>query len=804
MELVRRLLRERTEAVALVAVLVGVAAFGLVRAGELPLGVGALGLVDGAALALHAVAIVLVYRSSRVINLAQLALGALAASLFLQLRVHRPVAAAVTRVCGACVDRPDTVGELLVRRGGGDVVDLESIAQTPQLRSLPLTHPDVRALMPPGVTPSQLQVDVAPGWLVQLDYWLSFLVAIGVAAGLVWLVYVAVIRRFTEAPRVILTVVTLAAGELALVLGSKLLSVVFPPSQLRVGERVATDLPLDLSFAVEPAVLHLADLMVVAAAVGAGVGLFAYLRWHRSGVALRAASENPQRASTLGIDVGAVTSQAWVIAGVLAGVAALLALARTGTVPDNSGTLFRALTAAVAGGLVGLPLTVAAALVIGVVDQVVVFSTGSQALVALVLLVVVVVLLLAQRARRTRADTEAEASWLASREIRPIPRELRDLTTVRSATRVLAGFLCACALAYPFVMSPSQTALGAATLSYSIIGMSLLVLTGWSGQLSLGAVAFAAVGAWTVGVSGLPFLLAIPFATVVGAAVAAVVGIPAIRLRGQFLLISTLGLAVATSQLLVGERYLGEALPRSVDRPRLFGLDFADERSFYYLCLAVLALVVAAVTGLRRSRTVRAFIACRDNEQAAQSLGIDLVKARASAFAVSGAIAAVAGGMLVYAQHGVEAVTYSPDRGAQILLATLVGGVGATAGPVLGGLYLGFVDVAKSAGAGLGELSDVLLSPGVGFVLLFIVAPGGLVQLAARARDAWLRRVASRARIEVPSLVADRGDRGLTPISPKLRPGGGQAFVPSVYRIDGQWSVDHGDDSRRASAVRRG
>jgi len=263
--------------------------------------------------------------------------------------------------------------------------------------------------------------------------------------------------------------------------------------------------------------------------------------------------------------------------------------------------------------------------------------------------------------------------------------------------------------------------------------------------------------------------------------VAVVVGLPSLRIRGLYLAVTSLSFALAVSSILISPALGGHLLPDRVDRPVILGIDLEDERAFYYLCVAVAALVLVAVVGMRRSRTGRAVIGSRDNERAAQALGIAPVLARVEIFAVSGFLAALAGGLFVYGQHGVHIGSYSPEVSQQMFLMVVVGGLGSVAGPVLGAAFLAVSPLLSSvsqAGPQVGQAAIVLL--------LLWQAPGGLAQLAFAGRDAFLRRVADRYHVEVPSLAGTRlGDAERTPIAPKTLRGGGTAFVPVRYRTPG-------------------
>jgi branched-chain amino acid transport system permease protein len=214
-------------------------------------------------------------------------------------------------------------------------------------------------------------------------------------------------------------------------------------------------------------------------------------------------------------------------------------------------------------------------------------------------------------------------------------------------------------------------------------------------------------------------------------------------------------------------------------------LQLDDERTFFYVVAVVLAGVFVAVVGLRRSALARELLATRDNEVGAQALGVSPVRVRLVAFAISGAIAGLAGALIAYQQHAVISDTFSADQSLLFFLYAVIGGLGAPSAALVAGVYYSLVSV-----FGLPQSMTQLIT-GVGGLLLLLVTGGGLAQVAYGARDAWLRTVARRNRISVPSLgetEAAAGDRRLA-IAPKSRPGGGTVFVVPRYRVDGQYGI---------------
>jgi len=307
-------------------------------------------------------------------------------------------------------------------------------------------------------------------------------------------------------------------------------------------------------------------------------------------------------------------------------------------------------------------------------------------------------------------------------------------------------------LGYPFAMSPTQVFLGSTIAIYGMVAISLVVLTGWGGQISLGQFALVAVGAGLGGgltAHGWPFLVAVPVAVGAGAVVAMVLGLPALRVRGLFLAVVTLAFAAVVDDFFLDPNRFAFLNPAVVPRPSMLFVSFASDRAFYYLSLAGLALTLFVALGLRRTRTGRVLIAMRDNEPAAQALGLSLVRVRLTAFAVSGALAAFAGVFYAAHERSVRANGFTPAQSIQIFLMAVIGGLGSVTGVLTGAVYLGCVQLFVHSPTWQAAFS------GLGVLLILAFFPSGLGGAAYAARDAFLRRVALREKILVPSLLGD-------------------------------------------------
>ena len=615
-----------------------------------------------------------------------------------------------------------------------------------------------------------------------ISYWITFPAAVvaggllGVAAELLF------VRRFFRAPRLIVFVVTIGLGQLMTALAIGLPGMLGDHDNRPGVPRT----PLTRFSVTAFPIRFTGDYgAILAATVVALLLLGAFFRYTRMGIAVRGAAQNSDRAAELGINVKTLSTVVWGIAGLLAGLSAALQIPVTGYSASGAqagvgaSLVIIALAAAVVGGMDNVPITVVACLCIAVISQVVFFAFHQSALVDVVLLFVIIGAFAVQRRRLGRADESSASSWAASEEVRPVPRELSRLPVVRVNARRLLVAAVVVVLGYPFVMSPSQTNLGSLIFIDSIVVISLVVLSGWGGQVSLGQYAIVAVGAFAGSILSarehLPFLLAILGGGLAGSAVAVVLGLTALRIRGLYLAVTTLAFAVVVSGVVLTRSYLGKYIPDRVGRPRLLFLKTEDNRVYYYVCLAAVVLAWWCATGLRRSRTGRVLIATRDNERSAQAFGVNLVRTRLVTFAISGFMSAAAGVLLAAHDHTVSAGAFAPSRSIQIFLIAVIGGLGSVQGALTGAIYFAIVDFFVH-----GVAAQLLASSGGALLVLYLL-PGGLGSLVYKARDSVLRRIAIRRRIWVPALFSDAATvaalNNRAPLAPPA-----EKDVPAVYR----------------------
>jgi branched-chain amino acid transport system permease protein len=313
--------------------------------------------------------------------------------------------------------------------------------------------------------------------------------------------------------------------------------------------------------------------------------------------------------------------------------------------------------------------------------------------------------------------------------------------SARTRAIVLGAFAVA-AVAVPFMFGSFRTGQFTLAIAYAVAVLGLNVLVGYSGQISLGHGAFFALGAYTaailVGKHGWSHLLTVPVAGLTAGVAGLLFGLPALRVRGLYLALLTLGLAVATppvikrlESLTGGSQGINVAPPA----PPSFLDSLAADQWAYFLCLAVAIPLFVLVAMLLRGRIGRALITIRDNEIVAKAMGINLATYKTGAFALSAAYAGMGGALYVFTVGFVSPESFTLVTSISFLAAVVVGGLATVSGAVLGALFIVLVpDYA-------GDVSEALAGVIYGAVLILFMylEPRGLVGLARRI-GRWARR----------------------------------------------------------------
>ena len=546
------------------------------------------------------------------------------------------------------------------------------------------------------------------------------------------------------------------------------------------------------------------------------IGLTLFMKHSRIGLAARASAENSDAALMTGIPVKRVSLTIWGVAGLLAAASAILVAATqpldvTQSVSGNGGgigpsLLVRGLAAAMIGGFDSFPLIFVSGLGIGLLEALLEWNYPSSGLLNPVLFVLLVVSLLVHRRLGATARETAASSWSLTGALKPLPQWVATHPRVRRAKRWGLLALVAGTAVLAEHLSEGQNVLLATVLLFAVIGLSLVVLTGYAGQISLGQYAFVATGAIVGGRMeqlGFPSVTALGYAIVACGAAAAVMGLPALRVRGLYLAVVTLAFALAADSWLFGQSWLvneGGGLSANssltLPRPRWLGISFEPEVRYDWLCLGLLVVMAAAVYRLRQTGLGRAMIAVRDNEPAAASLSLSPRKVKMVAFVLSGMIAGIAGyfygGLLV---EFARAVRPSPiDLSLTLVVMVVLGGVTTVTGSVLGAMWVKGIPYAFGTNAGL-------LSAALGVLVVLVIWPGGLASLLFQARDRFVGWLVGEpvARLREPAGAISRerlpAKAASTPmLDANARPEGAAEPVLSVtevtVRYGGNTAVD--------------
>ena len=273
-------------------------------------------------------------------------------------------------------------------------------------------------------------------------------------------------------------------------------------------------------------------------------------------------------------------------------------------------------------------------------------------------------------------------------------------------------------------------------LIYAIVGLGLMLLSGYTGQFSLGHAAFLGIGAYTEAVcinAGWPLPLALFMAMGVSAAVGVGVAIPALRVRGVFLGMATLALGIILEEVFARwESVTAGNAGLFVNAPTMWGVDWMQAAPYYFLCLALTVVVTLGIINLLRSPTGRAFVAIRDSEVSAQSMGIPLARYKTLAFAISAALAGLGGALYAHKIMFLTPAQFGVIQSIDLLLLVVVGGLGSVHGAFLGAIFLITMPSLISLGkdylpAAIGESPGLAITVyGTVLVLFVLFEPLGL------------------------------------------------------------------------------
>lgn len=503
------------------------------------------------------------------------------------------------------------------------------------------------------------------------------------------------------------------------------------------------------------AVVPIDRFVLAGIALGLALALASVFRFTRFGLATRGAAESEKGALLLGFAPDRLACVNWVIATVLAGLSVIL-ITGVETTLDPTTTSLRvvpALAAALLGRLDSFLVTTVAGLAIGMAQAGIYDAEAGHAWVpgwiapgalreALpVLLILVAITVRGQRlpTRSTLVDQRLPAS--------PSPRH-----------PLLAALVIGTAAVIGLLTLDSQWRLAiVVSVIASVIALSSVVVTGYVGQISLAQLAFAGfAGFMTAKLAadgGIPFPWSPLLAVVLTVAVGILTGLPAVRVRGMTLAIATIGAAIAIEELVFKSPSIGGIGGRQLPRPSLFGIDLGFSApgaenfraEFGISAVIVAALCTVAVANLRRSPSGLRWLAVRANERAAAAAGIDVARAKLSAFAVASALAGIGGVLLAYQLPTLSPQSFMVVGALAALALTYLGGVASISGALIAGVLASGGILTRLNGGTTGSSSNYQFAvSGIMLIVVAILYPDGLSgaarALAQRARQRWATR----------------------------------------------------------------
>jgi len=637
-------------------------------------------------------------------------------------------------------------------------------------------------------------------------------IVVSLAAGLVVgavfgaAIELSVVRRLFSAPRVIVMVATIGVAQLGqgILLG-------YPD----VGGGIGTRYPSAMTHRLDDVggvVITGAQLTILVAAPLLAITMGYIIDRTHFGRTVAATASNGPLSRLNGISPKTVSTRVWVLAGVVSTAAAILLSAEksvSGLETVGPLTMSNALAAAVIARMRSFPIALLAGVGVGAGFSIAKFNYPLEAGLFEFVLFVVVAIAIAAQSRSIGADS---GRFSFAPRAAAIPAHLKEIFWVRNFSRIATAGLFALLALLPLLVTTNSRQLAYTTiLAFAICAVSVTVITGWSGQLSLAQMTFAGLGALAAAAAArgvaidigwgesrllagelapVPFVVSLLVGALVAGIAAALVGIGALRVRGLLLAVSTFVFAIAAQLYLFRRPLLSDGNSGAVPfrRGTLFGIDLDSQRTYFWFVLAALAMVTLALSRLRQSPMGRASIALRDNRDAARGYGVAPRATLLRSFALGGVVAGLGGGLLAGVIDSVplQGRFFGVDESLRVVAITVIGGIGSIIGPLLGALWV----IGLPALAPNNQLVPVLTS-GIGLLVLLLYFPGGFVEILSRGRDDGFRWLAAR-RPAPPSVSTTAVPTSLRRSTPTGPPSGDMLTIDDVtVDFGGNRAVDH-------------
>jgi ABC-type branched-subunit amino acid transport system ATPase component/ABC-type branched-subunit amino acid transport system permease subunit len=483
-------------------------------------------------------------------------------------------------------------------------------------------------------------------------------------------------------------------------------------------------------------------IYLAVAAVIAAIGLWAWFRYSRTGLATRAAAENERAASLARYSPQYLAGTTWILSSVVTALLLILTLQVIPLSPTvHTLMIVPALACALVGRLTYVGQTVVAALALGGIQSIFTFlsskdwwptsfRTGLSDAVPFVVLIIVLFVL--GKSLPTRGAVRSD----------PLPEVIIPRNRVSVIVPLVAGGLIAI-----LVTSGSYRYGIITSMMFTVATLSIVLLTGLIGQISLAQAALAGTGGFALSKladsAGIGFPWSMLLAGIIAAGFGILVGIPALRIRGAQLAVVTLAAAVGLERFVFRNTSFTNVAGNPIPNPKLFGINLGVRQGtniarwqFGVLVLIVLVLIALAVSNLMRSAVGRRFLAIRSNERSGAAVGINVAANKLLAFGMASFFAGIAGALIGYSRGQLSADSFSTFVNVSFLAFAYLGGITAISGAIIGGAFaplgIGFVISDRLLNVG----SVYSLVAGLGVILTAIFNPIGI---AGANRLTWER-----------------------------------------------------------------
>ncbi|MGW9111730.1 ABC transporter permease subunit [Microbacterium sp. NPDC055683] len=571
--------------------------------------------------------------------------------------------------------------------------------------------------------------------------WLAAILAVIAATGCGALIELLIMRRMRDASSITRLVATIAVltvvqSAAALIYGD---TTQFAPSLLPTSV-------IDLGGGL---VIGADRLVVLGAGIGVTILLAVLMTRTRWGLATLGTAENPFAVEVLGWPARSLSLANWMLGALLAGIAGVLVAPMNGVSVAGMGQIvYCALAAALIGGFRSFGWAMTGGLILGIAQSEAVLIRGEVGWSTAIPFIIIVVAVL------VRGDVVRGRGGVRQR-----------LSAVGSGRISLKAAIGSAAIAGVLSLLLGHAALDALSTSLivAVLALSVVVATGYAGELSLAQYAVAGTGALAAALvadsAGMPFLVSLPIGALAGTACGSVIGLLSLRVRGDVVAIITVGLALAIQALILENPLItGGISGIAVPAPTVFGIaiDAVDHpERFTIFCALVLVVVAVVVANLRRGAAGRRLLAMRSGERAAASLGVSATGARLYALAVAGGIAGTAGALLAFRQPRLVFDAFTVDASLALLGAVVLGGVGYIAAGIVGGFTVtGGLVYHLMAGSGWQQWLPLLL--GLALLVNLVFVPDGVIPANGR----WLAAMRRRPRSDPARARMDQGDPG--------------------------------------------